>query len=376
MFKLKENEVNTGRQKEIDIVKGFLMILIIFIHSFQTIADENARVSGVYRGLFSVFMLSGACLYLFSMGFGSVYSKHNSPKELAKSGIRLLFYQALSNLIYGVCLTIPYYIRNLLMGEAIGSRDLYEANLIAMLTFLNIFYISGMAYFLLALLKKINVPVSIYFVLSIVFAFLSPILAKLTSENPIVYWLLEISFGGQYKTSFSFFPYLSFVLMGYVFAKILRRVEEKDKGRFYMIFGSSGLIIMGIWLIISIIKYPSIDEMYGYLRVMYHIPGLLKLLVSTCTIVGICGIAYFLLPAIKKLPFVYDKLISYSTNISKLYAVHIGVYMVIEAAFAFLGFSTKACLLWSVVVLIVTDIIVCIYNKIYKKLSLKKKIQK
>lgn len=37
MFFLKEKEVNTGRQRELDLVKGFLLIMIIFIHSFQTI---------------------------------------------------------------------------------------------------------------------------------------------------------------------------------------------------------------------------------------------------------------------------------------------------------------------------------------------------
>ena len=36
MFSLKEKEVNTGRQRELDLVKGFLWIMIVFIHSFQT----------------------------------------------------------------------------------------------------------------------------------------------------------------------------------------------------------------------------------------------------------------------------------------------------------------------------------------------------
>lgn len=39
MFILREKEVNVGRQRELDLVKGFLMIMIIFIHSFQTIGN-------------------------------------------------------------------------------------------------------------------------------------------------------------------------------------------------------------------------------------------------------------------------------------------------------------------------------------------------
>ena len=42
MFSLKEKEVNTGRQRELDLVKGFLLIMIVFIHSFQTIGGVAA----------------------------------------------------------------------------------------------------------------------------------------------------------------------------------------------------------------------------------------------------------------------------------------------------------------------------------------------
>lgn len=49
MFSLKEKEVNTGRQRELDLVKGFLMIMIVFIHSFQTIAGAAAAESSVHK---------------------------------------------------------------------------------------------------------------------------------------------------------------------------------------------------------------------------------------------------------------------------------------------------------------------------------------
>jgi len=70
MFSLKEKEVNTGRQRELDLVKGFLMIMIVFIHSFQTIAGAAAAESSVHKIMFALFMPTGACLYLFTMGFG------------------------------------------------------------------------------------------------------------------------------------------------------------------------------------------------------------------------------------------------------------------------------------------------------------------
>ena len=60
MFSLKEKEVNTGRQRELDLVKGFLMIMIVFIHSFQTIAGAAAAESSVHKIMFALFMPTGA----------------------------------------------------------------------------------------------------------------------------------------------------------------------------------------------------------------------------------------------------------------------------------------------------------------------------
>ena len=82
MFSLKEKEVNTGRQRELDLVKGFLMIMIVFIHSFQTIAGAAAAESSVHKIMFALFMPTGACLYLFTMGFGSVFTRHSQPKDM------------------------------------------------------------------------------------------------------------------------------------------------------------------------------------------------------------------------------------------------------------------------------------------------------
>ena len=61
MFSLKEKEVNVGRQRELDLVKGFLLIMIVFIHSFQTIGGIAAAESNVHKILFALFMPTG-CL--------------------------------------------------------------------------------------------------------------------------------------------------------------------------------------------------------------------------------------------------------------------------------------------------------------------------
>ena len=113
MLSLREEEVNVGRQRELDLVKGFLMVMIIFIHSFQTIGNMEAVTSNAHMVLFTLFMPTGACLYLFAMGFGSVFTRHSRPEDMVKNGVKLLVYQGLSNLCYAAAIVISFGIMHI-----------------------------------------------------------------------------------------------------------------------------------------------------------------------------------------------------------------------------------------------------------------------
>ena len=247
MFSLKDKEVNIGRQKELDLVKGFLMIMIIFIHSFQTIAGAEAAESSVHKIMFALFMPTGACLYLFTMGFGSVFTRHSQPKDMVKNGVRLLIYQGLSNLCYAAVIVVSFHIRILITGEIAGSRELYEGSLYSMLTFVNIFFISGMCYFILALYRKLEIKLIGYIISAVIVGLISPFTALLVSDHPALNWILDMTFGGKGETSFCFFPYLSYVFLGYVFGMVIRRIPEKEKGIFYKKTGILCGIVAVIW---------------------------------------------------------------------------------------------------------------------------------
>ena len=358
MFSLKEKEVNVGRQRELDLVKGFLMIMIVFIHSFQTIAGADAAESAVHKMMFALFMPTGACLYLFTMGFGSAFTRHSQPKDMVKNGVKLLLYQGLSNLCYGAVMTISFYVRNLLTGVVAGSRELYCANLYSMLTFVNIFFISGMCYLVLALYRKLNVKLEGYVISAVIVGLVSPFTKLLVSDNQALNWILDMTFGGKGETSFCFFPYLSYVFLGYVFGKVLRRVPENEKGNFYKKSGLVTGIIAAIWFIGCAVRHPGVDGFFNYMIEQYRTPGLTKVLGSFCMILFVFAVSFWIMPLIEKWKFGYRKLCFYSRQISKMYAVHIGVYWVIGGFAAFYEFNVKECLIWSVIVLLITDLLV------------------
>lgn len=372
MISLKEQEVNVGRQRELDLVKGFLMIMIVFIHSFQTIAGAEAAESSVHKIMFALFMPTGACLYLFTMGFGSAFTRHSQPKDMVKNGVKLLFYQGLSNLCYAAIMTICFNIRNSITGEAAGSRELYNANLYSMLTFVNIFFIAGMCYLVLAIYRKLNVKLSGYIISAVIVGIISPFTGLLVSDNPALNWILDMTFGGKGETSFCFFPYLSYVFLGYVFGKVIRRVPENEKGNFYKKSGVVCGTVAVVWFICCIVLHPGIEGFFNYMIDQYRVPGLAKVTGSFCSIILVFAIAFWIMPIMEKWKFGYNKLCYFSKQISKMYAVHIGVYWVIGGFAAFYEFGVKGCLILSVIVLIATDLIVQGYLIVTDKIKSKK----
>ena len=372
MISLKEQEVNVGRQRELDLVKGFLMIMIVFIHSFQTIAGAEAAESSVHKIMFALFMPTGACLYLFTMGFGSAFTRHSQPKDMVKNGVKLLFYQGLSNLCYAAIMTICFNIRNSITGEAAGSRELYNANLYSMLTFVNIFFIAGMCYLVLAIYRKLNVKLSGYIISAVIVGIISPFTGLLVSDNPALNWILDMTFGGKGETSFCFFPYLSYVFLGYFFGKVIRRVPENEKGNFYKKSGVVCGTVAVVWFICCIVLHPGIEGFFNYMIGQYRVPGLAKVTGSFCSIILVFAIAFWIMPIMEKWKFGYNKLCYFSKQISKMYAVHIGVYWVIGGFAAFYEFGVKGCLILSVIVLIATDLIVQGYLIVTDKIKSKK----
>lgn len=117
-------EENTGRQKELDDAKGFLLIAIVLIHAYQAFGNELSRESSFYKVLFGSFMVTGACLYLFSMGFGIAYTKRNTAADLGKNGIRLLFYQLFSNICYALATVLPFLLWSLTGTVPEGTREI------------------------------------------------------------------------------------------------------------------------------------------------------------------------------------------------------------------------------------------------------------
>ena len=322
-----QEEVNTGRQREYDYLKGIFMLFIYVIHAFQATATPEDFITGC---IYMFATMSGAAIFIFVMGIGTVYSRYATPKEFVKSGIRMVIYQYLNNLLYVAALLIPYPFvsGNLAENATENLKFLVEIYI----QYTNIFFITGIIYFVLALLKKLNVKMVGYAVIGAAISIAAPFLCGIPVNVPVIGYLVQLLIGEADFVSFTPLYFLSYALLGVAFGKILRLV--KDKARFYKTFIIPGIVIVIAWWALAFSKYGSdITEMQAVFSDTYTHPDFWHVVASLAHIFVFAAIIFFIEEFRKKDGSanepknpIANQLLYYSRHISKYYALHIIVY--------------------------------------------------
>ena len=144
-----KEEVNTQRQEEFDYLKGLFMVFIFGIHAFQATMTEPDLCMKILYGFAT---MTGAALFMFVMGMGTVYSRNANAGILAKNGVKMIVYQYLNNGLYLIALAIPYpFVKNMLSDE---KTEMFHFLMEVYVQYINIFFMTGVIYLLLALLKN------------------------------------------------------------------------------------------------------------------------------------------------------------------------------------------------------------------------------
>lgn len=357
---LDNKPVNTSRQTEFDYLKGFFMVFIFLIHAYQaTSSNEDIVIKLVY----GFATLTGAAIFIFVMGMGTVYSRRSEPKMLAKNGIVMILYQYLSNIAYVAALSLPFlFVRNSLDNK---QKQVYYELLPEYLQFINIFFIAGIIYLALALAKKCRLSAVGYGVVGLLFAIAAPFLYGRPVDIPVVGYIIKIIIGEDYFVTFPAIYFLSYAFLGVSFGHLLQRV--KDKKAFYRFVMPVCAVIALIWWIFTISKYGFGDELYLYLCIAYTQPDLFHVIASIAHILFFAGALYSGDGLMKKSGVVGRQLLYYNRHISKYYAIHIGVFFVIYGFHKYEGFSSLQCWLITILCMLVTDITVRFYINLTEK---------
>ena len=92
----KEN-VNKGRQPEIDCLKAFCIVCMIFLHIYEDCAAEQTGL--IYHFLDWACVFTGAACFMICMGVGMRYSRKQSPKDYVCRGIEIFTVGQFLNLL-------------------------------------------------------------------------------------------------------------------------------------------------------------------------------------------------------------------------------------------------------------------------------------
>ena len=361
-----KDEVNTGRQREFDYLKGFLMVLIFIIHAFQgTLSPKD----DVMRIIYIFNSMSGAAVFIFVLGFGSTYSRKASPSAFVKSGVRFVVYQYLNNAAYlaAYLLPLPFIFNSL--SET--SRGTLELGIEIYGQYTNIFFISGIIYLVLALLKKLKAHTLVYVILGTAISIAAPFVYGKSPDIPVLGYVIRLMIGEANFVSFTPLYFLSYALFGVAFGRIFRKVKYKKK--FYLCLLPVCLVIVAVWWTIFFVQYGfDLTYLYNTVNVTYTHPDLWHVVASMAHILLMACVIFFIIdPSPKAQPknIVSKQLLYYNRHISKYYALHMLTYLFVSALNSYSPFESWVCWLLTILCMVTTEIMVRGYNKVYDTIN-------
>ena len=361
-----ETDINTGRQVELDYMKGLFVPMILFIHAFQMLGGPDA-IAAPYKIIYIIATMTGAALFMFVLGVGTAFSG-KSNKALALYGVKLILMEFLWN---ALSLALPMVLSQFFRMSA-GFTPAWEETRMRvpiMLTYINVFFIAGMCYLVIALLRKLRLPTIWYGGLAIILFIIGPFLYMdgKTTGNEVLDYILTTFTGGRDAVSLTFISLLPHALLGVSFGKLLRRTE--NKGRLYGILALPlSLIVVG-YFAYAITTHTDLTSLYSYSDMGYVYPGVLRAFANASSVLLLAGLLYALRNIISGSNAVHKFLMQFCRNNTPYYAIHPFYYCCITATAAYLPFSFGFCAAMSVVVGVLCYGTILLWHRFKNKLK-------
>lgn len=249
-------ELNKVRYIEVDMLKALCIVCMIFNHVYEELAADPGGPY-VFFDLSSTFL--GAASFMLCMGIGMRLARHQEPEEYAVRGFELLTVGQLLNIMRSA---LPA-----LIGYAMTGRSYFLSNV--MLVFqADILTFAGLAFLLVALLKKAHVSDRWMVVIALAMNILNYVL-YLTVEPPsnfLVSQFLGFFIVTDAESFFSLSAYFVFVAIGYWIGGIYPDIKDRKAAAYKVLM--VGLPVIAIYYAIrinvAIPFYPEFnsDEQY------------------------------------------------------------------------------------------------------------------
>ena len=280
--------MNKGRQFEVDCIKCFAIFFMICIHVYEQLGRYDYKhllPTGFFRN--AIEFLGGpmaAPVFMFAMGMGMVYTRHNSPEEFIKRGWKLLFMGFALNFFRESLLEI--------LGNIILGMD-YSFDYIAD-GFLNIdiLHFAGMTFIIVGLMKKAKIGTGRMVVVGVLLQAVGMWASHLTLSSVIPRNLLGLLLPTGEKVAFPFALWCLYPLLGIIFAEYLQKVLDKD-GFYRMLILTSVVVVVALTSCLCWVGY-DIRYIYGLADNSYYHQTFISVLWVMPFVLIALGVSHFL----------------------------------------------------------------------------------
>ncbi len=226
----------SGRHIEIDFLKAFtILFCMIPVHVWQNHTDLfDNTFTLIVDSFLGGFM--AAPVFMFCMGMGFVFTRHNSPGEMSWRGVKLLTYGAALSILTTL---LPYLLYNIgtadniycssLPAFANQNEDMVQS-LPTILT-VDIMQLAGLSFLLFALLKKMKLGHWAIFGISVAMCIAGSLAGyyELHAENSVVNHILGLFFCSYKASCFPLFTWFIFISAGNLFGLWYKSIKNKAK---------------------------------------------------------------------------------------------------------------------------------------------------
>lgn len=308
------NDINLGRQKELDLARAFIIFCLAIIHvTIECTSDEG--LTGGIPYLFDT-VIGGpfsAPTYMFVMGIGMAYTSKNTPMQHVARGARIL--------IVGYLLNICRFLIPYLIGYAVtGDHEVYMEPLLYKVLGNDILIFAGLAMMIMALFIKLKLSNAVMLAIATVMCALGTAFNGVDVVSPLGNIFLGYLIGtedaaGLVLSDFPILNWMMFPVCGYAFGTMLKRV--KDKKLFYLTVSLPAILIAIVYFTYGI--YNEIG-MFGEGQNCYYHMIFSDVLASLALTVGMIGLYYAISLVLP------EKLMNLacgiSENITEVYCIH------------------------------------------------------
>ena len=320
---LKPETQKTSRRYELELLKALAIISMILCHPVIRLGIhipgyENDFLYSLGQDIFGNY-LGVAHAFMFAMGFGVVYTKKNTPKDLMLRGMKLyLLGYVLNFLRYGMY--------NLI--ESIFTSE-FRSDILQALFGMDILHFAGLALIITGILKKLKLReihiLAIAGGLSVISAFIPVI----NTGNYVGNWFIgHFVYTNSEACGFVFFNWYIFVAAGIMFASILRKTEDLSRLYKRLLIVSCCVLVVYITLTFCFGMYFLCRDRNYYSLSLPEAIGLMSIDLS------LLSAFYFLFKRVPASKF--RVFLDMSRNITPIYFIHWCILGFVDSIFCYL----------------------------------------